>query len=43
VLLKERGSDEVLKLIGTARDTKPFGRDRIGRVDKNYILKILKI
>ena len=33
-LLKRRKLEEVLKLIGTAKATKPFERDRIGRVDR---------
>ena len=33
-LLKERRLDEVLKLIGTAKGTKPFERDRTDRVDR---------
>ena len=33
-LLKKRKLEEVLKLIGTAKGTKPFERDRTDRVDK---------
>jgi len=33
-LLKQRKLEEVLRLIGTAKDTKPFERDRIDRVDR---------
>jgi antitoxin component of MazEF toxin-antitoxin module len=34
-LLKQRKLEEVLKLIGTAKDTKPFERDRADRVDRS--------
>jgi antitoxin component of MazEF toxin-antitoxin module len=33
-LLKQRKLEEVLRLIGTAKDTKPFERDRTDRVDR---------
>jgi antitoxin component of MazEF toxin-antitoxin module len=33
-LLKQRKLEEVLRLIGTAKGTKPFERDRIDRVDR---------
>ena len=33
-IVKERKLDEVWKLIGTAKGTKPFERDRIGRLDR---------
>lgn len=33
-LLKQRKLEEVLKLIGTAKYTKPFERDRTDRVDR---------
>lgn len=33
-LLKQRKLEEVLKLIGTAKGTKPFERDRTDRVDR---------
>ena len=33
-LLKQRRLEEVLRLIGTAKDTKPFERDIIDRVDR---------
>ena len=33
-IVKERKLDEVWKLIGTAKGTKPFERDRIDRLDR---------
>ena len=33
-LLKKRKLEEVWKLIGTAKGTKPFERDRIDRLDR---------
>ena len=33
-LLKRRKLEEVWKLIGTAKGTKPFERDRIDRLDR---------
>ncbi|MBI4009761.1 MAG: AbrB/MazE/SpoVT family DNA-binding domain-containing protein [Candidatus Aenigmarchaeota archaeon] len=33
-LLKRKKLEEVLKLFGTAKGTKPFERDRIDRVDR---------
>ena len=33
-LLKQRKLEEVLRLIGTAKDTKPFERDGTDRVDR---------
>ena len=33
-LLKRRKLEEVLKLIGTAKGTKPFERDRIDRLER---------
>jgi hypothetical protein len=33
-LLKQRKLEEVLRLIGTAKGTKPFERGRIDRVDR---------
>jgi len=33
-LLKQRKLEEVLRLIGTAKGTKPFERNRIDRVDR---------
>lgn len=33
-LLKQRKLEEILKLIGTAKGTEPFKRDRTDRVDR---------
>ncbi len=33
-VLKQRKVEEVLKLLGTAKGTKPFERDRIDRADR---------
>lgn len=33
-LLKRRKLEEVLKLMGTAKDAKPFERDRTDRIDR---------
>ncbi len=33
-MLKQRRLEDVLKLFGTAKDTKPFVRDRTDRLDR---------